>query len=197
MKSYFYHKYTHDDGNIDKEDYVSFKKNDTQTDFLNFIKSTIIGTNRGFYRNLSTQLDSFKDPVIFNILCLNYLKDYFNKGYRALIYSTDGPLKRQEDKDDYWITSFNKFVNPKQSYICALNKIMMVVKTVILKIDRSLISINNMESMDLSLKRQVDFILDKMELDDIINHLGDKCDGLDIRNCDPKDDMFNLDVKLI
>jgi hypothetical protein len=159
----------------------------------NFLRNTIIGVNRVMHRthnDRNSLNDSLRTKAIFSILIIGYL----NRGYKALIYSTNGNLKRIEDKDEYWITEFNKFCNPGQSYICALHKILVIVTILNNLIDYSKLDISSLENFTNSLNLQLDTIIINKSSDiyEIRNHLNLACNGDNIKDCDPKVDLFNL-----
>lgn len=170
-------------------DYISLYSKSNKRYFKDFLKSTMVGSTRAIYRRVPDK-KIINNKLIFESIFTISICEYFNKGFRALIYSADGPKKREFDKDEFWINTFSKFINPKQSYICALNKIMDAIKEILKSIDYKSIDISSIEKIEESLTLQLNEILDNSIFNDIFDHLSHPCDGQDIKFCDPNINMF-------
>ena len=91
---------------------------------IEFMDNVIIGTERAMYRTfrLNPSTLSILRSQVSTQMSVKLIMVYFNKGYRAFIYSANGPMKRSEDNDPYFYSSLSKLTEVnKHSFICLLN----------------------------------------------------------------------------
>jgi len=157
--------------------------------FVIFLRSTIIGTNRAIYR---TYINEIKNSETMKVIFRIGLAQYLNLGYKALIYSCNGQFKREQDKDEFWIQKFDQFIHPEQSYVCALHKILSVLEMIYSSIDHSKLDISTIDNFTNTLDSQLDVIfnLKSDAIFNIQNHFKNPCNGCKIVDCDPKIDLF-------
>lgn len=167
--------------------------NDIYKYIKEFLDNVIIGTERAVYRSLvissPSQLTSLKTPYAIGIIS-NAIMFYFNEGYRALIYSTNGSRKRKEDDDPYYYNILSKITEHKShSYICLLNILFTLSINLENSLDRSKLDISSLDNYGKSVESQYEIIISTIKngISGLFNH---ECNGIDISTCDPKEDLF-------
>lgn len=168
-------------------------------EFVNFIETTLFGLNHAMFRSIidKTRKDLktksvFDQEVTMRYLFMNTLARFLNDGYRALIYSCNGKMKREQDKKEFYIKCFEQFVDPEDCYICFLKKIRGILSELGVKIKYSEIDFSDLQSFSDDLKEQ---IKDLMKEKDIDTNLCCNCDEDDhISNWDPSRDLFRCDL---
>lgn len=167
---------------------------DYTDNFIAFVKNIIIWQECAIYKffSISNNLNNFRNINVHNSIFIIELCNYLNSGYRAIIYSVDGPKKREQDKNEFWITELQKFIHPEQSFICALNILCIITKTIQDLIDRSRIPISSLDDMTDYLSVELNTILVTLRSSIEINilHLHRSCNGKNIKFCDPNEKMF-------
>lgn len=143
---------------------------------LDFTKNSIMGTESGLYKTLKQLVRS---PIIKNVQ-MNFLVEYFNGAYRAIILNGD----------QYFVSKFSEMHNIlDHSYICLLNITFAICIQLVEIINRDELDIssydNYMESLAIQITNNEIF---KPEV--VAQFLSHTCQGIDIKTCDPNEPMF-------
>lgn len=159
-----------------------------------FMKNVIIGTERAMYRTFGAKQTSvilLKSPKSIE-MCVKLIIIYFNKAYKALIYSTNGIHKREEDADPYFYSVFSKITEEKKhSYICALNILLALAVQFEQSLDRSKFNTKDLDAYTDSVYEQYEEIfISYTEL--IKKNFDHECNGIDISTCNPNEDLFHI-----
>lgn len=151
---------------------------------IEFIYNTIMGHNSSFYRSFDKKF--IKSPKL-NFVILDITIDYMNRAYISLI----------KEDDPYFLKYFkqmSKLMNHSQ--ICLLNITIKFLLEVHNSIDRNKLDMSSYEKYmkDVSevLKTKIDIIKIK-----IFIAVGHKCEGEDIKDCDPKKLPFSFEEHTI
>ena len=108
--------------------------------------------------------------------------NYLNAAYRSLI---------RED-DPYILEQFNKMANcMNHSKICLLNIVFYVIMSIHPNFDRSKFDTSSYEAYMEGVNQQLDSML-LGATGALMQSVSHQCNGMDIKTCDPNDDMFKF-----
>lgn len=156
-----------------------------------FVFNTIVGSERGMFKTFQKLevAEMLKSESTLHSI-KHYLIEYFNSGYRALIYSNNGEKKREEDKDEYYQEQFGQMHAIKNhSYICLLNMVFAIAINIESMFDRLSFDITSLEAFENSVRLQFIIIFGTMK-EKLIEQFNHECDGMDITTCDPEEELF-------
>lgn len=166
---------------MDKE--IDDKKEFIAETMIEFIYNTIVGHESGFFKaheSMGLEKKDLKKSESMKPIVLIISSNYLNVVYKSLI---------RED-DDYVISYFHKMKNAlNHSLICLLNIVYVIVIASHNDIDRTKLNINSYDKYMKNVKEQLKIILENKKefLKDKLNH---ECKGINIKDCDPDEDMF-------
>lgn len=143
---------------------------------LDFAFNTIRGFESGLYRRMKDEVQN--DFV--KLMQINVCVKYFNNAYSSLIL----------EDDPYIIEKFGEMHSElSHSYICLLNIVFALTTGLIQQLDRSKLNplsySDYMKSVEIQIK-SCD-IYTPSHLEQFLSH---KCEGMDIKTCDPNEPMF-------
>jgi hypothetical protein len=143
---------------------------------LDFVKNTILGIESGMYKTMRLEI---KDTLI-KIIQINFLVEYFNKAYSALILNTD----------QYFVQKFKEMHEElNHSYICLLNITFNFTIQLVQQINRDNLNVNTYELFMKSLEDEIiqHNIFQPSMIEPFISHT---CTGIDIKTCNPNEPLF-------
>ena len=145
---------------------------------LDFTVKTITGFESALYKTMCELVRTNQVKQIELKFCVRY----FNLAYKSLI----------TNEDPYFVSKFEEMHNElAHSYICLLNIIFTFTLSLIDLIDRTKLDdstySNYMSSIETQIKQFEIFTPEHLE-----KFLSHRCDGIDIKTCNPNEPMFYI-----